>query len=185
MALSIPEHVGEWTVDDLDQFPESHLRIELHDGSLVVSPQPSVHHQLIASRLIRQIAPQLEHHLDVVATADLELGRTSMRAPDVIVISTSAVEARQKRLYPADVMLAVEIVSPGSRATDRLIKPAEYAAAGIPGYWRFELEPELRMFASRLDGGTYAEIGSWERGEIATLIDPLPVTIDVSTLDAV
>jgi Uma2 family endonuclease len=35
----------------------------------------------------------------------------------------------------ADLLLAIEIVSPGSAAIDQLIKVAEYAKVGIPRYW--------------------------------------------------
>lgn len=52
-------------------------------------------------------------------------------------------------LMPEDVLLAVEIVSPGPRRTDRFAKPGEYAAAGIPAYWRIEQDP-VRVYAYRL-----------------------------------
>jgi len=183
VAFSIPVHSNEWTVDDLDQFPESHLRIELHDGSLVVSPSPALPHQVVTTQLILALAPLVKPHLVIIDT-DLVMSPTSLRRPDVAVIDPSALRAGHPRLVPEDVALAVEIVSPSSRATDRLIKPAEYAAAGIPGYWRIELEPDLRMFAYRLEGDSYAEIGSWGRGDTAELADPLPVTIEVSALEA-
>jgi Uma2 family endonuclease len=32
-------------------------------------------------------------------------------------------------------LLAVEVVSPDSEISDRVIKKAEYAAAGVPRYW--------------------------------------------------
>ncbi|MEH0984221.1 Uma2 family endonuclease [Micromonospora sp. CPCC 205556] len=35
----------------------------------------------------------------------------------------------------------MEVVSPGTRRTDRFAKPGEYAAAGIPFYWRVEQDP--------------------------------------------
>ncbi|MEV6210743.1 Uma2 family endonuclease [Kitasatospora sp. NPDC051914] len=38
-------------------------------------------------------------------------------------------------------MVAVEIASPSTRVTDRKMKPALYAAAGIEHYWRLELDP--------------------------------------------
>ncbi|MGR6998893.1 Uma2 family endonuclease [Yinghuangia aomiensis] len=49
---------------------------------------------------------------------------------------------RQKpRLHADDVVLVVEIASPSTRVADRKMKPSLYAAAGIPHYWRLELEP--------------------------------------------
>lgn len=41
---------------------------------------------------------------------------------------------------PKDLLAVVEVVSPGSRRKDRISKPAEYAAAAIPCYWRVELD---------------------------------------------
>lgn len=46
-------------------------------------------------------------------------------------------------------MLAVEIVSPGTRRIDRFAKPGEYAAAGIPFYWRIEQDP-VHVYAYRI-----------------------------------
>ncbi|MGK5518006.1 Uma2 family endonuclease [Micromonospora sp. URMC 107] len=51
-------------------------------------------------------------------------------------------------LMPDDVILAVEVVSPGTRRTDRFAKPGEYAAAGIPFYWRIEQDP-VHLYAYR------------------------------------
>ncbi len=50
---------------------------------------------------------------------------------------------------PADVVLAIEVVSPSTKTTDRFAKPGEYAAAGIPCYWRIERDP-LHVFAYQL-----------------------------------
>jgi Uma2 family endonuclease len=46
----------------------------------------------------------------------------------------------------ADVVLAVEIISRGSRRLDTVVKAAEYADAGIPHYWVVDLgEPAGRV----------------------------------------
>ncbi|MFD2491822.1 Uma2 family endonuclease [Amycolatopsis jiangsuensis] len=39
---------------------------------------------------------------------------------------------------PEHVLLVVEVVSPGSGTTDRIVKTDQYAKAGIPFYWRVE-----------------------------------------------
>ena len=41
---------------------------------------------------------------------------------------------------PADLLLVVEIVSPGSVELDRYLKPVEYARAGVRHFWRIERE---------------------------------------------
>jgi Uma2 family endonuclease len=47
------------------------------------------------------------------------------------------------RVAAHDVVVAVEIVSPGTKVTDPVTKPAEYAEAGIPGYWIVDLDPPV------------------------------------------
>ena len=49
---------------------------------------------------------------------------------------------RQTRFEAADVLLAVEVVSPDSEARDRDTKPHKYAAAGIPHFWLVEMAGE-------------------------------------------
>jgi hypothetical protein len=47
MALRVPRY----TVDDLEHFPENGNGYELLDGVLLVTPTPSVSHQVVANRL--------------------------------------------------------------------------------------------------------------------------------------
>ncbi|MGH2719060.1 MAG: Uma2 family endonuclease [Actinomycetota bacterium] len=57
---------------------------------------------------------------------------TSVAGKEDVLSNTSGT------LDPADVLLAVEIVSPGSRTRDRVTKPVVCAQWGIPSYWRVE-----------------------------------------------
>jgi len=76
-------------------------------------------------------------------------------------------------------------MSPGSVTTDQTDKPAEYAAARIPHYWRVEHDPAegaLTVFCYRLDPttGAYASAGV-HTGKM-TVTDPVSVTIDLASL---
>jgi Uma2 family endonuclease len=51
-------------------------------------------------------------------------------------------------------MLVVEVVSPSTRRRDRIEKPAGYADAGVPHYWRIEQNP-VHMYAYDLIDGRY------------------------------
>ncbi len=57
-------------------------------------------------------------------------------------------------------------------------KPAQFAAAGIPHFWRFE-PPDRVLCTYRLDGGVYRETGRFT-GEVA--VDD-PVTLRVRLAD--
>ncbi|MGH2717740.1 MAG: Uma2 family endonuclease [Actinomycetota bacterium] len=75
-----------------------------------------------------------------------------------------------------------EIVSPGSRITDRVTKPAVYAAAGISSFWRVELEGGPAIFAYHLEQNRHVEAGSAGPGERLVLTRPFEVSIDPADL---
>lgn len=77
------------------------------------------------------------------------------RSPDVFFVRNEHLE-RVKRLYlegPAD--LVIEIISPGSRATDRGDKFYEYEQGGVPEYWLLDPERQQTEFYLRGDDGIY------------------------------
>jgi len=64
---------------------------------------------------------------------------------------------------------------------DRVLKPAEYAAPGVPFYWRVETEPTVEVVAYELVDGAYRETGRLSAGS-GSLPAPYPVVINVSAL---
>lgn len=101
---------------------------------------------------------------------------------DVVVASREAAGAADSgALGAADVVLAVEIVSPGSGTAGRVTKPAVYALAGIPGFWRVELDGGPSIVAHRLREGTYKEVARSEAGERLPLAEPFPIVLDPVT----
>jgi Uma2 family endonuclease len=82
---------------------------------------------------------------------------------------------------PADFALLVEVVSPTSTGMDRVLKPAEYAAAGIPFFWRVEIEPAVEVISYELSDGAYRETVRATEGSVA-MPAPYPVVIDVPAL---
>lgn len=51
-----------------------------------------------------------------------------------------------------EVLVAVEIVSPGSRRTDYVVKRGEYADAGIPHYWIIDPQQPVSLLSCHLAG---------------------------------
>jgi Uma2 family endonuclease len=112
--------------------------IEIVDGMVVVRPSASKRHNRLA-RL-----------------QDVPLNN---RRPDVTVYRADTIGLTPTR--PEHVLLVVEVVSPGSETTDRIVKADQYARAGIPFYWRVE------------QAATGAPL-------VYTCVLPFPVAVDLS-----
>jgi Uma2 family endonuclease len=155
---------GEWTTDDLDALPDDGRRHELIDGVPIVSPSPTTGSQRIAMLLGAALDALCPPDLAATQSVDIRLSRRRSLCPDVMVVSADATNRNVSHYLPTDVVLAVEIVSPGSLAMDRIMKPALYAQAGIPYFWRVETEAGLRVATYRLDTGTdvYSSTGEFD-----------------------
>ena len=171
-----------WTVADLDRLPDDDdRRYELFDGVVSVAPSPSDEHQEAAGVLwaiLRAAAPaglRATHGVGVVISQD------NFLVPDVLVVRGDT--PRRRGDFPAsDVLLAVEVVSPSTRSQDRWRKPSLYAQAGIPSYWRVELDP-LHVVAYRLDvDGFYAEHTRADAGYVFSVAEPFRVEFDPGDL---
>jgi Uma2 family endonuclease len=79
--------------------------------------------------------------------------------PDIVVADRAAVRKDPVAIPMEDVLLVVEIVSPGNAQVDRNLKPRAYAALGLENFWRLERakgRPELVVH--QLVGGAYQEM---------------------------
>ena len=147
--------VDGWTVDDLaDLDLEEGLRCELVDGCLLVTPPPVVRHGHGIAQLCVLLSPALGDEWIVTTDSGIRFDDRNLRIPDVLVVRRAALG--QALAAASDVLLAVEVMSPSSVSTDRVAKPAQYAAAGIPHFWR--VEPDV-LVTHALDGDTYRETG--------------------------
>jgi Uma2 family endonuclease len=176
------EHVGPWTIEDLFALPEDGQRHELVDGSLLVTPAPGMPHQRASSRLWAALDAAVPDEFEVLEAVNVQTGKARLFIPDVVVIRCPGTTATV--LPAAEVLLVAEIVSPSSVAIDRTLKPAMYAAAGIPHYLRVELEGDSAptVFAYTLAGDAYQEMASARVGEILDLHEPFRVSIDPGAL---
>jgi Uma2 family endonuclease len=149
----IRQRLANYFIEDVLNLPDDAPRVELRDGVMIVVPSPTYDHQDIAGLLwvwLRQQAPP-EFRASQATGVALSLDTTY--EPDVLLVSAEVDGARHYAVA-RNVSLVVEVVSPGTKKRDRLEKPAEYAAAGIPHYWRVEQGP-LHIFAYDLVDGAY------------------------------
>jgi Uma2 family endonuclease len=144
-------------LDEWDAMPED-KNLELVGGVLHAVPAALPPHQRAQNRLTYWLDEQLPKDLTAFDDVDVVIddsSRPTVRKPDIVVVMTEAAERKPKRFVAADVVLAVEIVSPGSERTDRLTKPMQYAKAGISHYWLIELDDPISLTAFDLVDGVY------------------------------
>lgn len=137
------------TPDEYDAIESS--RIELVDGVLHAMAPPTSRHQLVVDRLLDALRVRCPRALVALREQEIRLADDHRRNPDVMLVRAEAFDLDKASYTPQQVVLAVEVVSPGTRTTDRKHKPVEYADAGIRHYWRVEPVPELLVFTYRLD----------------------------------
>jgi Uma2 family endonuclease len=136
------------TLDDVaelaDRDPDH--RYELQEGNLLVMPPADDEHAEMLMRIGAWLIAG-GHKGRVLATPGVRVG-TSGRSPDVAV-RQDAPGGRTVWIDPAELLLVIEIVSPGSVELDRYLKPVEYARGGVRHFWRVEREghtPTVHMF---------------------------------------
>ena len=104
---------------------------------MLVPPAPGVPHFRVTGPLHHLLVAQAPTSVFVGENGGIALtaDRRNYRIPDITVVHASAVERDDGVFVPADVVLTVEVVSPGSGGDDQVMKRYRYGKAGIPHYW--------------------------------------------------
>jgi hypothetical protein len=167
-----------WSTDHLDAWPVSQRRYELTDGALTVWPSLSALHQKVCALLVVRLAEVAPKPYLVTQAVEIRFTRRLTRIADVLVVRSDRPDGHW--FAPSEVVVAIEVESPGSHTEERVVRPALYAQYGVPHYWRIELEPELiawRYHSAR--GNPYAEAASGPR---LTTDEPFPVDLALAEL---
>ncbi len=142
-----------------------------------MNPPPTPAHQRASLLLARALDAAAPGDLLVVEAVGVRVP-DGVFVPDIIVADRGAALANRSGILAAEVVrLVAEIVSPRSRSMDRLTKPALYARAGVPFYWRVELEEGPAIYAHRLDGESYAEIAAAGPGQVLEIEEPFSLSV--------
>lgn len=168
-----------WTVADLQHMPDDGQRYEVIDGELFVTPAPALRHQDAVMQLVLRLAPYIQAqaigHL-VFAPADVIFSPQRGVQPDLFV--APLVNGRRPRETSEihGLVLAVEVLSPSSVRSDRVVKRALYREEGVAEYWVVDLDSRTVERSTLRDAAVESatETLSWHPAGAAS-----PLTIDV------
>jgi Uma2 family endonuclease len=179
------------SIDDYAALSEDDRnRWELQEGNLVMSPSPTPRHMVAAAELYAQLRTQLPGDLRAIPDVDLDVQLApegqpgTARRPDLVVVRRSEFDRVDRQgglLRAANTLLVVEIVSPGSRRTDTLVKRGEYADAGIPHYWIIDVDVPVSVIACHLAG----QFGYQDGGAVSGVFEteePFRARVDLDAL---
>ncbi|WP_018654665.1 Uma2 family endonuclease [Actinomadura flavalba] len=174
---------GGWTAEDLDGLPGPG-RWELIDGTLLpIAPQTRWHSR-VSTRLANEIEGYAPEGVEIDLRLTVRLGARQRPEPDIVVYRQTVPDDDGDRtfLLPEEVLLVVEVVTPESEIRDRLTKPARYASAGIPHFWRVENDagrPVVHVFGEAA-AGAYVPVAI-HRGTMKLDL-PFSLEIELRTL---
>lgn len=151
--------------------------VELLHGVLTAMSPKSPAHEAVKVRLISWLAPGIAdgRHAVRIEAPLIVPDRTSLPEPDVSVVEPGEHPDR----HPDRALLVIE-VAVTSRRVDTTIKPALFAAAGVPEYWVIDIPGQcVRVFAEPA-ASTYAACSVARPGDRLSPrevgADPLDVT---------
>jgi Uma2 family endonuclease len=161
VALPAPPAPGEWTYEDYLRLPDDGKRYEIIEGVLYVTNAPNADHQYSVTEAGAELRNFVKaHKLGRVLVAPFEVHlapRTKPVQPDILFVRRDRWPKGHVAYFAGAPDLIVEVISPSSVRTDRVIKFTAYEQAGVQEYWL--INPHTRMI----------EVYTWSNGEYALL----------------
>lgn len=163
----------KFTYEDFLNFPDDGKRHEIIDGEHYVTPSPNTRHQSIVGNLHLLIGIHLRAHpagAVFVAPFDVVFSDLDVVEPDLLYVS----QRRRDMVTSAHVKgspdLAVEVLSPGTRRTDEVIKRKLYERFAVQEYWVVDPELETIKIYRRANDGAFTRAAelSLEQGDVLT-----------------
>lgn len=174
---------GAWTEKGYFALPDTNHFVELSDGNLLVLPIPTLAHMRATRELFRRLDRWNDRHQAgevLFAPYPIRLWEEKIREPDIVFyLNEHRDRLEHQRGGPPD--LAFEVLSPGTRRSDRREKYAEYAQAGVREYWI--VDPDAHWIeVHTLEGDVYRRAGRYTPGQQAVSIMLSSFVVNVADL---
>jgi len=127
--------------------PEESLYYEWCRGEAIEMIRPILHHQLALQHLAQQLRDQLPQ-LTIATEYAVEMPN-SIRVPDIMVFTDWPLQSPVLTKAP---LIAVEVLSPGTRLKDLSAKATEYAEFGVQQYWVVDLDVPSMTVHQNING---------------------------------
>lgn len=156
MALSADPGARRYTFADLATFPDDHLRREIIDGELIVTPSPIPRHQLAVLHIAVRLFNHRRDHGGQVYPAPLDVffADDNVVEPDVLFVRADHLARVGDKYVQGPPDLVVEVSSPSTRRLELVRKRELYERYEVPEYWYVDLEAE-RVEVYLLTEGRY------------------------------
>lgn len=173
--MALHERSARLTYEDYVLFPVDGLRHEVIDGEHYVTAAPFLRHQALVRRFLLAIGPIIETGgLGELfpAPVDVVLSRYDVVQPDLVFIAEERRHILTDRNIQGAPDLVIEILSPGTRKIDEVVKLDLYEHSGVGEYWL--ADPEGRtVTVHRLEGGRFRRIAELSAAGSDALTTPL------------
>lgn len=152
---ALPRYPGEMgyaglrmTADEYFALGETPERYELIDGVVMMSPSPSLPHQLIVDEVQRQFGAwdRARARVYVFPDTDVRLRADRVYRPDIAVYLRTRLHPVPERLTTAPDLI-IEVLSFGSKPLDLITKRDDYERFGVSEYWVIDsMDASLRIW---------------------------------------
>ncbi|MBS3976848.1 MAG: Uma2 family endonuclease [Syntrophomonadaceae bacterium] len=172
MGLSFTETASArekiYTYEDYQSLPEG-APYQLIGGELILTPAPSIYHQIISGKLqfkLRAFVTEQNLGLILYAPVDVYLGETETFQPDILFIAKERMGIVEPARINGAPDLVVEILSPATAYYDLRKKFKVYERYGVKEYWIVDTEDKsVQVFVHR-DGKLVLDQESGAAGEV-------------------
>ena len=178
---------GSYTLKDYLALPDDQ-RVELIDGVIYDMSAPSIPHQEIGGEVFARIRSFLISKKSpckvFMSPVDVQLDRDdrTVLEPDVMVVCDRSKITRARIVGAPD--FVAEVLSPGTRQKDAMIKTKKYRLAGVREYWM--IDPDKKLVHKLLFLPPTEELPDGDTEIISCSFDtPVPVSLfgDELTID--